>query len=200
MLFKEAEYVGSFYNAAEIPRTGFAEVAFAGRSNVGKSTLINKVLNRKKLVQVSKTPGKTKALNYFVVDRKYYFVDLPGYGFARISKQEKLNWGALIEAYLRNSVGLKGIVHIIDSRRGLMETDWLLINFMNDINGDRDTPLKTIWVLSKIDKLAAKAGTDIKLETVRLLKCAASQVIGFSAVSGEGVFEIRKMIREMFVK
>ena len=200
MLFREAEFVGSFYDVAQAPRTGYPEVAFAGRSNVGKSTLINKVLNRKKLVQVSKTPGKTRALNYFVVDRKFYFVDLPGYGFAKISKMERQNWGKLIESYLRNSVVLKGIVHIIDSRRGLMETDWLLVDFVADINKKREAALKTIWILSKIDKLGARAKAESLGKTVRLLKCREAQVIGFSAINGDGVFEIRKLIREMLTK
>jgi GTP-binding protein len=200
MLFKEAEFVGSFYDVAQAPRTSFPEVAFAGRSNVGKSTLINKVLNRKKLAQVSKTPGKTKALNYFAVDRKFYFVDLPGYGFAKISKKERLDWGALIESYLHNSVALKGIVHIIDSRRGMMETDWLLVDFINDINKNRVLALKTVWVLSKIDKLGMNARTETLGKTIQLLRCQASQVIGFSAINGDGVFEIRKLIREMFTK
>lgn len=200
MLFKEAEFVGSFYDAAQTPRTGYPEVAFAGRSNVGKSTLINKVLNRKKLVQVSKTPGKTRALNYFMVDRKFYFVDLPGYGFAKISKKERLDWGALIESYLHNSVALKGIVHIIDSRRGLMETDWLLVDFVADVNKKREAALKTIWILSKIDKLGKRTKVESISKTVRLLKCRESQVIGFSAINGDGVFEIRKLIREMLTK
>ncbi len=123
MRFTNAEYVGSFFKVEDIPKTGYPEIAFAGRSNVGKSTLINKILNRKKLAQVSKSPGKTRALNYFEIDHKYYFVDLPGFGYAKISKKDRERWGKLIESYFKTSKKLKGVIHIIDSRRGLLDSD-----------------------------------------------------------------------------
>ena len=120
----------SYFNVEDLPKTGYPEIAFAGRSNVGKSSLINKILNRKKIAQVSKTPGKTKALNYFEINHKYYFVDLPGYGYAKVSKKERGSWGELIESYLVMSKNLKGIVHIIDCRRGIMDIDWALIEYL----------------------------------------------------------------------
>jgi GTP-binding protein len=197
MQFNKAEYLSSFFKFKDIPTTGLPEIAFAGRSNVGKSTLINKVLNRKKLVQVSKTPGKTKALNYFAVDNKYHFVDLPGFGYAKVPLKEKQSWGKLIENYLKGSPNLKGLVHIIDSRRGLMESDWTLIEFVSYIHNELGKDLNVLYVLSKSDKLKSKARSDTYQKTIQDLGCDPRQLIFFSALSGQGVTEIRKIIAEI---
>ena len=197
MQFKNAKYLSSFFSFKDIPTTGLPEIAFAGRSNVGKSTLINKVLNRKKLVQVSKTPGKTKALNYFEVDEKYYFVDLPGFGYAKVPLKEKKSWGQLIESYLKGSSNLKGLVHIIDSRRGLMETDWTLIEFVSYIHNELDRDLSVLYVLSKSDKLKSRELTDRYRKINQELGCDPRQLLFFSALSGQGVAEIRKLIMEI---
>jgi len=200
MQFNSAEYVASFYKASDIPKTGYPEVAFAGRSNVGKSTLINKVINRKKIAQVSKTPGKTRALNYFEINYKYYFVDLPGFGYAKISKKEKETWGTLIESYLQSSKSLKGIVHIIDCRRGLMDIDRTLIEYIDYIQQNTNNSLKVLWVLSKSDKLKTKARSEVYKKVLDDLKCDPGQLIFFSALKGQGVVEIRKIIMEMLIR
>jgi GTP-binding protein len=191
MQFKNANYVSSFFKAEDIPNTGSPEIAFAGRSNVGKSTLINKVLNRKKLAQISKTPGKTRALNYFVINDKYYFVDLPGFGFARVSKKDKTQWGELIESYFKTSKNLKGVVHIIDSRRGLMDSDRTLIEYMSHFD------INVLWVLSKVDKLKKRVRTELYQKTLKELNCNPQRLIFFSATDGLGVEEIRNLIMEM---
>jgi len=197
MQFNHAEYKASYYQVTAIPKTGYPEVAFSGRSNVGKSSLINKILNRKRLAQVSKTPGKTRALNYFEIDHKYYFVDLPGFGYAKISKKEKAEWSSLIESYLKQSQHLKGIVHIIDCRRGMMETDWALIEFIDYIQKEINSDLNVLWVLSKSDKLKTKARSEVYKKTLDDLKCDPGQLVFFSALKGQGVVEIRKIIQEM---
>lgn len=197
MLFKEAKYLSSFFSFKDIPKSGYPEIAFAGRSNVGKSTLINKVLNRKKLVQVSKTPGKTKALNYFEVEGRYYFVDLPGYGYARVSKKERGTWGKLIESYLSKSPNLKGLIHIVDSRRGILDADWTLIEFVSYIHNELNRDLKVLYVLSKADKLKSKARSETYKKAIERLQCDPDQLIFFSSLSGQGVTEIRKMIMEI---
>lgn len=191
MYFKNANYVSSFFKAKDIPKTGYPEIAFAGRSNVGKSTLINKILNRKKLAQVSKTPGKTRALNYFEIDHKYYFVDLPGFGFAKIPKKDKAQWNRLIESYFKTAKYLKGVVHIIDSRRGLMDSDRTLIEYISYFN------INVLWVMSKADKLKKQARTEVYQNTLQELGCDPQRLIFFSAVNGLGVFEIRNLIMEM---
>lgn len=197
MQFKNANYKASYYKLSDIPDTGYPEIAFSGRSNVGKSSLINRILNRKKLAQVSKTPGKTRALNYFEIDNKYYFVDLPGFGYARVSKKERDSWGKLIELYLSNSNNLKGIVHIIDCRRGIMDADLTLINYVQYLNRKTKTDLKMLWILSKSDKLKSKAKSDIYKKVLQDLQCDPAQLIFFSITSGQGVAEVRKLIMEM---
>ena len=191
MRFTNAEYVGSFFKAVDIPKTGYPEIAFAGRSNVGKSTLINKILNRKKLAQVSKSPGKTRALNYFEIDHKYYFVDLPGFGYAKISKKDREQWGKLIESYFKTSKKLKGVIHIIDSRRGLMDSDRSLKEYIDYFD------IEVLWVLSKVDKLKNQARADIYRNTLHELNCSPQRLMFFSAVDGLGVTEIKKLIMEI---
>ncbi|OQX92066.1 MAG: hypothetical protein B6D58_04885 [candidate division Zixibacteria bacterium 4484_95] len=191
MRFTNAEYVGSFFKVEDIPKTGYPEIAFAGRSNVGKSTLINKILNRKKLAQVSKSPGKTRALNYFEIDHKYYFVDLPGFGYAKISKKDREQWGKLIESYFKTSKKLKGVIHIIDSRRGLMDSDRSLKEYIDYFD------IEVLWVLSKVDKLKNQARADIYRNTLHELNCSPQRLMFFSAVDGLGVTEIKKLIMEI---
>jgi len=200
MQFNNANYLSSFFKFGDIPKTGLPEIAFAGRSNVGKSTLMNKVLNRKKLVQVSKTPGKTKALNYFEVDGKFHFVDLPGFGYAKVPLKEKQSWGKLIESYLKGSPNLKGLVHIIDSRRGLMDADWTLIEFVSYIHNELGKDLSVLYVLSKSDKLKSKVRSDTYKKAIQDLGCDPRQLIFFSALSGQGVAEIRKLILEILTQ
>ena len=191
MQFTSAEFVSSFFKTGDTPNTGYPEIAFSGRSNVGKSTLINKILNRKNLAQISKTPGKTRALNYFIINNKYYFVDLPGFGFARVSKKDKLQWGKLIESYFKTSKYLKGAIHIIDSRRGLMDSDRTLIEYMGHFD------INVLWVLSKADKLKRQARTELYQKTLKELDCNPQRLIFFSATDGLGVTEIRNLIMEM---
>jgi GTP-binding protein len=197
MQFNDAKYISSYFKFNDIPQSGLPEVAFAGRSNVGKSTLINKVLNRKKLVQVSNTPGKTKALNYFEVDSKYHFVDLPGYGYAKVAKTDRISWGKLIESYLKHSPNLKGLIHIMDSRRGVLDIDWTLIEFMSYIHEKSDRDVMVLYVLSKSDKLKSKVRSDTYRDVIARLGCDPSQLLFFSAITGQGLAEIRKSIMEM---
>jgi GTP-binding protein len=194
MEFNEAVFVGSFYDMAQIPRTGFAQIAFAGRSNVGKSSLINRLLNRKNLAQVAKRPGKTRALNFYEINRHYYFVDLPGYGFARVAKEEQTTWRKLIDSYLEQTRNLQGVVHIIDSRRGLQEDDLSLIEYIGF------PQRKILWVLSKSDKLSANQKAAVYRDTLNQLQCSPKELIFFSALDGTGVSELKKLVSEMLRK
>jgi GTP-binding protein len=192
MLFNEAKFIGSFYDISQVPRTNYLQVAFAGRSNVGKSSLINKMLNRKLLAMVAKTPGKTRSLNYYEVDGRYYFVDLPGYGFAKISGEEKIKWEKLIESYLDVAKNLRGVIHVIDSRRGVQKADVDLIRYMSTSN------LNITWVLSKADKLSTKEKAQVFQDTVTSLGCSPQNIIFVSVVDNTGVIELRKTIAEIF--
>lgn len=116
MQIKQAEFIISAVKPSQYPIDNRVEIAFVGRSNVGKSSLINTLTNRIKLVKVSGTPGKTRLVNFFLINNKFYFVDLPGYGYAKVSKKEKENWGKTVEMYINNRSQLKLIVQLVDCR------------------------------------------------------------------------------------
>ena len=131
MLIKKAEFVKSASSMSGLPEDGRPEFAFIGRSNVGKSSLMNMLLGRKNLVKTSKKPGKTVLLNYFSVNDSFYFVDLPGYGFASRSKSEQDLWRVIIEKYLRTRKSLADIFLLIDSRHGILPNDEQMIEFLD---------------------------------------------------------------------
>jgi GTP-binding protein len=168
MRISQAKFVGSFPDYKKAPRTGLPEIAFGGRSNVGKSSLLNTLVKRKSLAQISKDPGKTRLLNYYALvnmagKEAAYFVDLPGYGYARVSKEIRHGWKKLIEEYIEESRELKGFVMLIDSRRGLQEEETQLIEYLL-LKNRRVCP-----VLTKADKLTRQEGTEIVRETSKIL-------------------------------
>ncbi|MBR4490969.1 YihA family ribosome biogenesis GTP-binding protein [bacterium] len=131
MIIKKAEFIKSASSMSGLPDDGRPEFAFIGRSNVGKSSLMNMLLGRKNLVKTSKKPGKTVLLNYFSVNDSFYFVDLPGYGFASRSKSEQDLWRVVIEKYLRTRKSLADIFLLIDSRHGILPNDEQMIEFLD---------------------------------------------------------------------
>lgn len=144
---KKAEFVISAVKRHQYPEDGRLEVAFVGRSNVGKSTLINTLTNRRKLVKVSSTPGKTRLINFFLINNDMYFVDLPGYGYAKVSKKEKENWGHIMEEYLVGREQLKKIVLLVDSRHKPTRDDIDMYNWIKHYN------YEVLVVGTKLDKL-----------------------------------------------
>jgi len=180
----EAEFIAGATSPRQLPPPVFAEVAFAGRSNVGKSSLINSLTQRKKLVRTSGQPGCTRAINIFRVrlragdsEGHLDLVDLPGYGYARRSKEERRSWGPLIEGFLRNRPGLRGAVVIVDVRRGLRPDDAQLLDFL------RSTELPAILVATKIDKLSPSKR---KPALGALRRESGRRVIAYSAHTGAG--------------
>ncbi|MFQ5453203.1 MAG: ribosome biogenesis GTP-binding protein YihA/YsxC [Candidatus Zixiibacteriota bacterium] len=125
------QFIGSFFNLDQLPKDDRPQIAFAGRSNVGKSTLINKLTGQKKLAKVAKTPGKTRSINFYLADNQFYFVDLPGYGYARASKKERAGWGKLIEDYFNNNYLLVGLILLLDCRREATDDDLQLIDWLS---------------------------------------------------------------------
>jgi GTP-binding protein len=173
------------------PEVKLPEVAFAGRSNVGKSSLINKLVRRKKAARVSNTPGRTREINFFDVNGAFVLADLPGYGYARVSKERKATWRPLIEGYLRRSPALRGVVLLLDARRTPTEDDLYMLEFLAGVG----TP--TIVVATKMDKVL-RANREKRIE--ELAKEAGvdlDQVIPFSAVTGEGRDELAGAIAEL---
>ena len=177
---KQATFLLSAPNVDELPPPSCAELVFAGRSNVGKSSLINSVLGRQALARVSATPGATRSINVFQVeldDARFHFVDLPGYGYAQRSKRERRAWGPMIESYLRQRAGIALVVVLVDVRRGVAEEDQQLLEFLDSLN------LRSLLVATKLDKLN-KAQQKPAIAALR--KEAGREVIGFSSTTDEG--------------
>lgn len=183
-----ARFLAGAADPSRIPKSAFPEIAFAGRSNVGKSSLLNRLVGQHKLARVSKTPGRTQQINFFVVDDRLTFVDLPGYGFARVPLHVKEEWKALVEHYLTHRPNLRAVVVIVDVRRGVMTDDAQLIDFL----GAHALPL--IVVATKADKL----GYNDRARHVRFLaeQLAPHGVhpLVCSAPSGEGIDEVWRAI------
>lgn len=180
----DAQFVAGAKSLDQLPPPTFAEVAFAGRSNVGKSSLINSLVRRKKLVRTSSAPGCTRAVNIFRVrlradgtEAHLDLVDLPGYGYAQRSKAERRSWGPLIEGFLRQRPGLRGAVVILDIRRGAREEDLQLLEFLRSIG------VTSLVVATKVDKLPASKR---KPALTRLERELDAPVTPYSAVTGDG--------------
>lgn len=189
MKITSVEFVKSVNNVEQIPKDGLNEIAFAGRSNVGKSSLINCLLNRKRLAKTSSTPGKTRQLNYFRINNNFYFVDLPGYGFAKVSKAEQSQWQRLLEGYLRSNPRLRGVISIIDSRIGPTELDKQLLEWLKSLG------IHTLVVATKSDKLSKGAlKNQIKKFYQEIESYIKTSIFSFSAVTGMGKKELWREI------
>ena len=189
MKIVSAEFIKSAVKPDQYPKTGLPEIAFAGRSNVGKSSLINALLGRRKLAQTSATPGKTRLVNFFSVNGKFCFVDLPGYGFARVSRAEKESWGPMIETYLRDSARLRLVVSILDVRHEPTSQDRDLIEWLRHYDRTH------ILVLTKADKLSRGEALKRRRQVASLLELEEGEpLILFSAQTGEGKTELWKHI------
>jgi len=173
------------------PESSLPEVAFAGRSNVGKSSLLNSLVRRKSFARVSRTPGRTREINFFRINNAFVLVDLPGYGYARVSKEKKAQWRPLIESYLRRTTQLRGIVLLLDIRREPSDDDRAMLDFLAEME------VPTIVALTKMDKLTKAAALKQAADISRALALASEQVIPFSAQTGEGRIELLEAITEL---
>ena len=180
MIIKSAEFIKSAVKPSQYPLADPPEIAFAGRSNVGKSSLINKLLNRRHLVKTSSTPGRTQLINFFSINEGFTFVDLPGYGYAKVPLNIRKKWGPMVETYLSSRETLKGIVLILDIRRMPREEERDLINWLNYYR------LSSILVLTKIDKLSKSKQGKQRKEIAESLSLEDSDLILFSAKTGFG--------------
>jgi len=189
----EAVFVKSVFNTSQLPAPEYREVAFAGRSNVGKSSLINKLLNRRDLVKVSSVPGKTQSLNFFQLGQELYLVDLPGYGFAKVPRKIKNDWKGLISSYILNRPTLICVVVIIDIRHEVKSQDLELVTWL------KDEHIPLLLVYTKQDKLTANK----RLHHAALLDAgfgiARADRVLFSAKTGEGREELISRIEQFAV-
>ena len=165
-----------------------------GRSNVGKSSLLNRLVHRKKFARVSNTPGRTREINFFKVNDTFVLVDLPGYGYARVSKERRAEWKPLIEGYLRSSLQLRGIVQLIDSRHAPTADDQSMLDFLSELG------VPTIVVLTKVDKLTATQRKQSLIDITTALGLEADQVLEFSAVTGEGRNELAEALDDLLAQ
>jgi GTP-binding protein len=185
-----AHFLVAAEDTSSYPIGGHREIAFAGRSNVGKSSMINALLGRRNLVRISKTPGRTRKLNFFLINNRFVLVDLPGYGFASVSQTEKAKWATMVETYLKVRKELAGVVLIVDSRRLPTESDREMINYLIHyaipftVAATKADKLNRSQIVAQKRSMEAILGKDVP-------------VIVFSARSGQGKTELWKEIRDL---
>ena len=185
LVIRSLEFIGPMATAEGWrPTNELPEVAFAGRSNVGKSSLLNRLVRRKAFARVSNTPGRTREINFFKVNDRFVLADLPGYGYAKISKTRKAEWLPLIEGYLRASPALRGVVQLLDVRHPPSDEDLQMLDFLAEIGAP------TVVVLTKIDKLRARQVSERVHEIAVALRLEDEQMIPFSAETNQGRDEL----------
>jgi len=189
MRTSSAEFVRSAMAADQFPRDGLPQVAFVGRSNVGKSSLMNKLLGRKGLARTSSTPGRTRAVNFFLIDKRFYFVDLPGYGYAKAGRGERQRWAELVEAYFQHASADARVVLLVDAKVGATALDREAFEYLMSF----EAPLTV--VATKADRVP-RGRRSRQLAAIRrtLGLPGESGPLAVSAVSGEGVAELWKEI------
>jgi GTP-binding protein len=192
LIIRNVEFIGGMAEKhGWRPESALPEIAFAGRSNVGKSSLLNTLIRRKSFARVSRTPGRTREINFFRVNNGFVLVDLPGYGYARVSKEKRAEWRPLLESYLKQTSQLRGIVLLLDIRRDPSEDDQAMLDFLAEME------VPTIVALTKTDKLSKAAARQRVSEISAALALENEQVIPFSAHSGEGRVELLEAITDL---
>jgi GTP-binding protein len=189
---ESAEYVRSAHVDADFVRDGRPEVLFAGRSNVGKSSLLNRLLGRKGLARTSSTPGRTRAVNYFLVNGRFYFVDLPGYGYAKAARTERRAWGALVDRYLQQALPGSQVVLLVDGKVGATELDVQAYRYLAELGAE---PVVTA---TKVDKVPRGRRAQMQRDIRQVLENADTRIIEVSAHTGEGVGELWRTIASYF--
>lgn len=191
-VIKSAEFIKAAVKRDQYPPADLPEVAFAGRSNVGKSSLINCLLRRKKLVRTSRTPGRTQTLNFFLINQACYFVDLPGYGFAKVPEAVRAQWRPMVENYLTGRPSLRGVVQIMDARRPPTVDDLQLWNWL------RVQRIAAIPVLTKADKLPRGKNHPALLAASASLAVPVEELVLFSAVTSQGRQQLIEAMLQRF--
>ncbi|MGZ9585153.1 ribosome biogenesis GTP-binding protein YihA/YsxC [Paenibacillus marinisediminis] len=191
MKITQADFIISAVGPAQYPEDGLPEIALAGRSNVGKSSLINRLIQRRNLARTSSQPGKTQHLNYYRINDAYYFVDVPGYGFAKVSKTQRQEWGRMIEAYFQDREPLKLALQVVDLRHPPSKDDILMYDWLSHYN------IPLCVVATKADKLPrSKWASHLKEIRKSLLMRPDHKLIMFSSETGAGRDELWEVIVE----
>lgn len=192
MKILSAEFITSAAEPKQFPRDDRPQIAFAGRSNVGKSSLINALLRRRNLVKTSATPGKTQLINFFLVNQSFYFVDLPGYGYAAAPRRIVETWAPMIEGYLKSASQLRAVVLLLDIRRELDERDLRLVEWLKHYG------IPALYVLTKADKLNRREVRQAQ-ESISAALDLPGELILTSAKSGLGIESLRAAIVNGFL-
>lgn len=179
MKITSADFLISAASSKQYPETGFPEIALAGRSNVGKSSFINKLINRKNLVRTSSKPGKTRTLNYYTINNQFYFVDVPGYGYAKVSKEERNQWAKMMEEYFQTRDEISAVVLIVDGRHAPTEDDVQMAEYIQYLN------IPLIVICTKMDKLNRSKRAKSLKEIEKYFPNRDFPLIPFSAITGE---------------
>jgi len=192
MKILSAEFIKSIFDLRALPNSVLAEFVFVGRSNVGKSSLINSICNKKKLAKIGSVPGKTRQLNYFLINEKFYLVDLPGYGYAKVPEQIRAGWRKLVEDYISERQNVKLVFVLIDSRHEPTYLDELMVSWLEYYE------IPFAIVLTKSDKISANK---MQKQIYRASKIVNNEdlcidYIPFSTVTGEGKYEVLKLVEE----
>ncbi len=191
MKYDKAEFKAAYGTFSQLPESDLPEIAFAGRSNVGKSSLLNKLFGRKNLARVSSVPGKTITINFYQVD-EYNFVDLPGYGYAKVAKTEKERWAEMMEGYFNSDRNIKLVVQLVDMRHPPTKDDLMMMEFL------QATGYEFIVVMTKSDKLKKKKDYTARLEGSKqeMSFVPPERLIPFSSENGEGLETVKKYIEQ----
>lgn len=192
MKILSAEFIKSIYDLRALPNSVLSEFVFVGRSNVGKSSLINVICNKKKMAKIGSVPGKTRQLNYFLINEKFYLVDLPGYGYAKVPEQIRAGWRKLVEDYISERSNVKLVFVMIDSRHEPTYLDELMVSWLEYY----EIPFAV--VLTKSDKISSNK---MQKQIYRASKIVNNEdlcidYIPFSIITGEGKYEILKLVEE----
>lgn len=191
MYVKKAEFMLSVAESNKILTHSYPEIAIAGKSNVGKSSFINTITGNGKLARTSQEPGRTRLLNYFLINEELVFVDLPGYGFARVSDKEKKNWATLIDGYLLNSENLLNVFVLLDVRHDAGEHDKALLNFLYHHN------IPFTVIATKADKLSRAQQSKRRVELANSIGIGKEDVILISSLNGQGREDVEKRIKSL---
>ena len=191
MRYDKAEFKAAYGTFSQLPDTDLPEIAFAGRSNVGKSSLLNRLFGRKNLARVSSVPGKTITINFYQVD-KYNFVDLPGYGYAKVAKTEKERWAEMMEGYFNSDRNIKLVVQLVDMRHPPTKDDIMMMEFLQSCG------YEFIVVMTKADKLKKKKDYNERIEKSKqeMSFVPEERIIPFSSETGAGLDILKKYIEE----
>jgi GTP-binding protein len=188
---QNAEFMLGAASLSQLPRQGLPEVALAGRSNVGKSSMLNRLTGRRKLARISRTPGKTRELNLYKIDERMIIVDLPGYGFAKVPDRVKEQWGELVEGYLNSREELAAIVHLVDARHPPTRDDVQMSEWIKHYE------VPSLIAVTKVDKIArGKRSAALRSVQDILEPDESTPVVFFSAETGEGAKELWGWMRE----